>query len=104
MQRTETLADKDTLLVQIITLDGDEFDEVAELPEAELAAHLSQWDYGDENDGAATINGYIPIAEAEKFGAQTTTYGGLTYWLTVDHGLRMCSLLRLPLTNTAQEG
>ena len=104
MQRTETRAKPDTLLVRIVTLDGGEFDEVAGLPKDELTAHLSQWDYGTENDGAATINGYTPIDEAERFGAQTITHGGLKYWIAVDHGLRMCSLLRLPLTNNAQEG
>jgi hypothetical protein len=98
------LADKDTLLVGIITLDGDEFDEVANVTAEELAAHLAQWDYGTENDGAATINGYTSIDEAERFGAQIVTYDGIKYWLSVDHNMRMCSQLRLPLTSTAQEG
>jgi hypothetical protein len=87
----------DDLLVRIVTLDGDDFDEVAELPDDELTEHLSLWDYGDENDGAATINGYVSVSEAERFGAETTTHGGIEYWRAVDHDLRMCSLLRRPL-------
>lgn len=84
-------------LVQIITLRDDEFTEVSEYQEGQLAAHLSQWDYGDENDQAATINGYVSISEAERFGAQTLHHGGIEYWITVDHDLRMCSLLRRPI-------
>lgn len=104
MQRSMTLARDTALLVRIVTLEGDEFDEVAALPADELTAHLAQWDYGMENDGAATINGYDTIDEAERFGAQTAAHGGLEYWLAVDHGLRMCSLLRRPLTNGQEDG
>lgn len=93
---TET-AITDERLVRIITLDGDEFDEVSARPVAKLAEHLSLWDYGDENDQAATINGYVSVTEAERFGANPVTHGGIEYWIAVDNDLRMCSLLRRPL-------
>lgn len=103
MKRLEAIAEEDRL-VRIVTLQGDEFDEVVGMPDEQLTEHLARWDYGDENDGAATVNGYVSVAEAKRFGAETTQHDGIEYWRSVDHDLRMCSLLRRPLTDSTTKG
>jgi hypothetical protein len=99
MSENETPVPKDTQLVEIISLNGDEFDSALELHADDLAAYLAQWDYGDENDMAAPINGYTSVSDAERFGAEIISHDNLQYWLTIDRNFGMCSLMRRPLTD-----
>jgi len=101
MKRTEKIIHEDARLVSIVTLEGDDFDAVVDFPDEDLTEYLAQWDFGDENDGAATVNGYTDIEDAKRFGAETVEHGGLTYWRTVDRDLRMVSLMRKPLVSAA---
>lgn len=96
----------DVRLVRIVSLSDDEFDDaVAEhgAGAADLTPYLSQWDYGEENDHAAVVNGYTPLADAQRFGTEEIVHDGITYWCAPDDGLRMCTLLREPLTPPENE-
>jgi len=75
-------------------LQGDDYDEIADLGIDEMAEYLSQWDYGDETDAAHTT-------DEPSWGSSDRTYkvsvGGLDYVLAVNHGLGYASLNRRPL-------
>ena len=64
-----------------------------------VVAHLAQWDFGEETDGAAEQNGLARLSELTRLPHQLheADHGGLHYWLLIDHGLRFYSLYRRPL-------
>lgn len=78
--------------VNVVFIQGDEYDEIADFGIQEMAEYLSQWDYGDETDAAHT-------RDEAPWGTSDRTYevsvGGLEY--TVNYGLGYASLNRRPL-------
>lgn len=96
----------DDPLVNVIFLSGDDYETAVDAANDHggstdaVVAYLAQWDYGDENDGAAEVNGHTQLAELERLPQQLheADHGGLHYWLGIDHGLRHYSLYRRPLS------
>jgi acetate kinase len=60
----------------------------------EMAAHLAQWDYGDETDFAHTRDG-APWGSADRL--HEVTVGGTEYTLSVNHPGGYAGLCRRPL-------
>lgn len=92
-------------LVHIVTLNDEEYERAVDAANDEggsvqaVAKHLAKWDYGDENDGAASVNGYTNLSDLEAGPHQihTVDIGDLHYWLVIDHGLRFYALYRRPI-------
>lgn len=101
--------DEDDDLVCIVHLTGDDYESAVDAANERggstktVVAHLAQWDYGDETDGASEVNGRDALAELEALPHQLheVDHGGLHYWLQIDHGLRFYALYRRPLGQTA---
>lgn len=93
-------------LVPIVHLSGDDYEHAVDAANDNggstdaVVAYLAQWDYGEENDGAAEVNGHTQLAELERLPQQLheVDHGGLHYWLGIAHGLRHYSLYRRPLS------
>lgn len=60
---------------------------------------LTNWDFGDEDDNAATIMGHTERVDLEKQTYHEGDYGNLHYWLIADHGMRHYALYRRRLDN-----
>jgi len=99
---------KETALTPVIVMHGDEYDEAVDLSETEvltqdsidvIVEYLAQWDYGDETDGAAEVNGTNTLGELLRLphDLDEATYGGIDYLLLSDAGLRFLALYRQPL-------
>lgn len=95
----------ETLLVPIVRLEGDEYDEAVDASEGTLMtlesvqaviAHMSQWDYGDETDGAGVVNGLNSLGELKALPHDLDEHhhAGTDYLLLSDAGLRFCALYR----------
>lgn len=95
----------ETLLVPIVRLEGDEYDEAVDASEGTLTtlesvqaviAHMSQWDYGDETDGAGVVNGLNSLGELKALPHDLDEHhhAGTDYLLLSDAGLRFCALYR----------
>lgn len=92
-------------LVNIVDLGGEDYERAVDAANERggsvdaVIAYLAQWDYGDENDNAAEVNGYTDLAELGSLRHQLHEgdHGGLHYWLVLDHGLGFYSLYRRPL-------
>ncbi|WP_026820023.1 hypothetical protein [Arthrobacter castelli] len=92
-------------LVDIIHLQGDDYETAVDAANDQggsteaVVAYLAQFDYGDETDSVAEINGHTKFVELERLQHQLheADHGGLHYWLQVDHGLRFYGLYRRPL-------
>lgn len=111
-----TIRDKsdETLLVPIIHLEGDDYDEAVDASEGTLTtlesvqaviAHMSQWDYGDESDGAGVVNGLHSLGELKALphDLDEHRHQGTDYLLLSDAGLRFCTLYR-ELPEAGNEG
>lgn len=103
----------ETLLVPIVRLEGDEYDEAVDASEGTLTtlesvqaviAHMSQWDYGDETDGAGVVNGLNSLGELKALPHDLDEHhhAGTDYLLLSDAGLRFCALYR-ELPNEEEE-
>lgn len=105
----EDITDEADLLVCIVFLQGQDYEDAVDAINDQggstqaAVEHLSQWDYGSENDAAATVNnnGYDRHAEVESRPHHIGAAGGLTYWLAADHIHGTCALYRRPLTRAA---
>lgn len=95
----------ETLLVPIVRLEGDGYDEAVDASEGTLTtlesvqaviAHMSQWDYGDETDGAGVVNGLNSLGELKALPHDLDEHhhAGTDYLLLSDAGLRFCALYR----------
>ena len=80
--------------VDVVFMQGDDYNEVAELGIDEMAAHMSQWDYGHDTDFAHTRDG-APWGPADRL--YEVNLDGLDYVLTVNHPVGYVSLNRRPL-------
>lgn len=93
-------------LVLVIHLSGDDYERAVDEANNRggstdaVAEHLSQWDYGEETDAAAEVNGHTDLSDLLALSHQVheVSVGGLDYWLQLDHGLRFYALYRRPLT------
>lgn len=102
---THTDESADVELVTIIHLSNDEYEAAVDAANDQggsteaVVAYLAQWDYGDENDGASSVMGMRSLAETQRLPHQLhpVTYGGLEYWLQLDHQLRFYTLYRAAL-------
>lgn len=106
----------ETLLVPIVRLEGDEYDEAVDASEGALTtlesvqaviAHMSQWDYGDETDGAGVVNGLNSLGELKALPHDLDEHhhAGTDYLLLSDAGLRFCALYReLPVDEEVDRG
>lgn len=105
----------DTVLVPVVHLSGDDYDAAVDLSEGDLTtlesvhtviAHMAQWDYDEETDGAAAINGLNTLGELKALPHDLDEHhhAGTDYLMLSDAGLRFCALYReLPADNTEQE-
>lgn len=97
------------LLVNIAHHSGDDYERAVDAANEHggsievVVAHLAQWDFGEETDGAAEQNGLARLSELARLPHQLheADHGGLRYWLLIDHGLRFYSLYRRPLGQAA---
>lgn len=80
--------------VDVVFIDGEDYDEIADMGIDEMAEYLSQWDYGDETDMAHTRDGQ-PWGLSDR--EYPITVGGLDYILAVNHPLGYASLNRRPI-------
>lgn len=105
-EHRRTLASLGDDLVLITDVDGDDYERA--FTEANkrggsvrdaAVEYLAQWDFGDENDNAAEVNGYTQLEELQNHPhmLHEVDHGGLHYWLQLDHGLRFYALYRRPL-------
>lgn len=105
-RRPAVPADPSQPLVLIVHLEGDNYERAVDAANdlggstSAVVEYLSRWDYGDENDTAAPYNGGLTtLSELEGLPHQLhpVAFGGLDYWLQLDHGLRFYALYRAPL-------
>lgn len=93
----------DDPLVNIIFLSGDDYEAAVDAANDHggstdaVVAYLAQWDYGEENDGAAEVNGHTQLERLPQQ-LHEVDHGGLHYWLGIDHGLSHYCLYRRPLS------
>jgi hypothetical protein len=80
--------------VDVVFLQGDEYDEISDFGIQDMADYLAQWDYGDETDAAHTLADK-PWGSSDR--EYEVTSGGLDYVLAVNYGLGYASLNRRPL-------
>lgn len=80
--------------VDVVFIDGDEYDEIADLGIDEMAEYLTQWDQGDETDMAHTRD-EAPWGSSDR--VYEVSIEGLDYVLTINHSLGYASLNRRPL-------
>lgn len=80
--------------VDVVFMQGDDYNEVADMGIDEMAEHMAQWDYGYETDLAHTRD-TAPWGTDDRLYEITT--GGLDYVLTVNHRMGYASLNRRPL-------
>lgn len=64
-----------------------------------VVEYLSQWDYGEEKDAEASVNGYTDLSEIHSWSHQVheDDCRGTHYWLVLDHGLCFYALYRRPI-------
>ena len=79
--------------VDVVFMQGDDYNEVADLGIDEMAAHMAQWDYGHDTDFAHTRDG-APWGPADRL--YEVNLDGLDYVLTVNHPEGYASLNRRP--------
>lgn len=93
-------------LVCVVFLQGQDYNDAVDAANETggsteaVVKHLAQWDFGDETDGAATVNGHTDLTELEHLPHQLheVDHGGLHYWLQLDHRLGIYGLYRRPLS------
>ncbi|ALA48194.1 hypothetical protein AU152_gp81 [Mycobacterium phage Phlei] len=80
--------------VNIVFLQGDEYDNIADMSIEELVGYLAYWDYGSETDFADTRDG-------EPWGSADDLYEvedcGTTYTLSINRAIGYVGLHRRPL-------
>lgn len=64
-------------------------------------AYLAQWDYGAENDEAASVLGTQELSAIKALGHEPHQRGGIEYWYHHDPFLGTYSLYRRPLNTGA---
>lgn len=92
-------------LVLIVFMDGEDYENAVDAANdlggstEAVVEYLSQWDFGEEDDNAASITGYTDLAdlEANRHQLHEVDHGGLHYWLQLDHALGIYALYRRPL-------
>lgn len=93
-------------LICIISLDGDDYEHAVDEANAAggsteaVVAHLSKWDYGEENDSAAdALSDHTELDELETLPHQLheVDHDETRYWVLIDHGLRFYALYRRPM-------
>jgi len=95
-------------LICVIFIQSQEYEDAVDAANARggsteaVVKHLAQWDFGEETDGAASVNGYTDLSELESLPHQLheVDHGGLHYWLQLDHHLGIYGLYRRPLSAT----
>lgn len=91
-------------LTHIIYLTGDEYDNAnIEIDKRggstrDAISYFQQWDYGDDTDKEAEVNGFTDQEWVEFQPCHIIDYGGITYWLIADHTRGYYSLYRKPLS------
>ncbi|WP_141564264.1 hypothetical protein [Mycolicibacterium palauense] len=80
--------------VDVVFLQGDDYDEIADMGIDEMAAHMAQWDDGQETD-------YAHTREVASWGSDDRLYevnvDGIDYVMSANYGLGYASLNRRPL-------
>ncbi|WP_104183793.1 hypothetical protein [Mycobacterium avium] len=80
--------------VDVVFVQGEEYDAIAELGIQEMAEYLAKWDYGQETDDAHTH-------DEKPWGTRDweceVSVGGLDYILAYSHQYGHASLNRRPL-------
>lgn len=83
--------------VDVVFLQGEEYDEIADMGIQEMADYMAQWDYGHETDAAH-------IYDEKPWGSVDYTYevksGGTDYVLAINHPLNYASLNRRPIATS----
>jgi hypothetical protein len=91
--------------VTVVFLQGQEADEVLDIIESRgvdaAVEHLARWDYGDETDSAAAVNG--DVHDAIPVGVLDRTAESGEYTLTYNPFMGHVALHRHPHTDTSQE-
>lgn len=93
-------------LVCVIFLQGQNYEDAVDAAKVlggsteAVVQHLAGWDYGEETDGAASVNGHTELIELENQPHQLheVDHDGIHYWLQLDHQLGIYGLYRRPLT------
>lgn len=80
--------------VDVVFLQDEEYDEIADMSIEEMADYMAQWDYGTETDAAHIYNG-------QPWGVVDLEYevsvGATDYVLAINRSLGYASLNRRPI-------
>lgn len=91
-----------TKMVPIVFLQGDDYEQAVDEINAyggstdAAVEYLSRWDYGDETDNAAEINGHSDISQNRPY--HRVESNGLAYFFVADHSLGTYGLYRAPIS------
>jgi hypothetical protein len=89
--------------VDVAFAQGDDYTKIADMGVDEMAAHLAQWDYGQETDDAHTR--WVPVSETT--GADRVyqvRFHDLEYTLNVNHPHGYAGLSRRPVSVRKTDG
>ena len=84
--------------VDVVFVQGDDYTKIADMGVDEMAAHLAQWDYGQETDDAHTH--FVPVSEtnAKADRVYQVRFHDLEYTLNVNHSFGYAGLSRRPVS------
>ena len=84
--------------VDVVFVQGDDYTKIADMGVDEMAAHLIQWDYGQETDDAHTH--WVPVSENSLTGDRVhrVRFHDLEYTLNVNHPHGYAGLSRRPVS------
>lgn len=80
--------------VDVVFMQGDDYDEIADYGIQEMADYMAQWDYGYGTDAAHTRD-EKPWGSSDR--EYQVTVGATPYVLAVNYGLGYASLNRRPM-------
>lgn len=82
--------------VDVVFMQGDEYNKIADLGIDEMVAYLSQWDYGTETDDAHTFCKVLPdLPTSDR--VYEVSINGVKYTLNVNHPHGYAGLSRRPV-------
>lgn len=83
--------------VDIVFVQGDDYNKIADMGVDEMAAYLTQWDYGQETDDAHTRS--VPVSESTGADrVHRVRFHDLEYTLNVNHPHGYAGLSRRPVS------
>lgn len=82
--------------VDVVFVQNDDYNKIADLGVDEMVAYLSQWDYGTETDDAHTHPRHVPELPTQD-SVHQVSINGVQYTLNVNHRFGYAGLSRRPV-------